>query len=95
MASIAGRTNGKRTIAEVTDLLAEGRVHDVGAAARFDWTRRSVPWHKSDDRLGRRRSIEVVTEGLEASLQALTSFAVGRSVRDYGVPVQISDGDGR
>ena len=67
MAAIAGRTNGERTIAEATDLLAEGRVHDVGAAARFDWTRRSDPWHKSDDRLGRRRSIEVVTEGLEAS----------------------------
>lgn len=67
MAAIAGRTNSERTIAEATDLLAKGRVHDVGAAARFDWTRRSDPWHKRDDRLGRRRSIEVVTEGLEAS----------------------------
>ena len=41
MASIAGRTNGERPIAEATDLLPERRVHDVGAAARFDWTRRA------------------------------------------------------
>src|SRR5712691_10670038 len=59
MAAIAGRTNRERPITEATDLLAEGRVHDVGATARFDWTRQSDPWHKKDDRLGRRRSIEV------------------------------------
>jgi hypothetical protein len=41
MASIAGRTNGERAIAETTDLLSERCVHDVGAAARFDWTRRA------------------------------------------------------
>jgi hypothetical protein len=27
-------------IAAATDFLAKRRVHDVGAAARFDWTRR-------------------------------------------------------
>jgi hypothetical protein len=36
-----------------------------GSALRLDTARK--PWHNRDDRLGRRRSIEVVTEGLEAS----------------------------
>jgi hypothetical protein len=45
-------------IAAATDLLAR-RVHDVGAAARFDWTRRV-------NRGGSVcRSIEAVIEGLE------------------------------
>jgi len=36
-----------------------------GRALRLDTVVK--PWHKRDDRLGRRRSIEVVTEGLEVS----------------------------
>ena len=42
----------EEAIAAPTDFLAKRRVHDVGAAARFDWTRRVKPWHKRDDWLG-------------------------------------------
>jgi hypothetical protein len=66
MASIAGRTNGERPIAEATDLLPERRVHDVGAAVRFDWTRRANRG-RTETTGSVRRSIEAVTEGLEIS----------------------------
>jgi hypothetical protein len=56
-----GRTTGRRTIgvaaitrgadreeavAAPAGFLAKRRIHDVGAAARSDWTRRLLPWHK-------------------------------------------------
>ena len=42
----------EEAVAAPTDFLAKRRVHDVGAAARSDWTRRVKPWHKRDDWLG-------------------------------------------
>jgi hypothetical protein len=82
MASIAGRTNGERAIAETTDLLPERRVHDVGAAVRFDWTRRA--------NRGTRETTGSVAVGASRwsprvwrdQLQALTALAVARSLRD-------------
>jgi hypothetical protein len=38
MAAIARGTDRKEPIAPATNLLAKRRVHDVEAAARFDWT---------------------------------------------------------
>ena len=36
---ITGRADREETVAASADFLAKRRVHDVGAAARFDWTR--------------------------------------------------------
>jgi hypothetical protein len=66
MAAIARRTEREDAIAAPTDFLAKRPVHDVDAAARFDWTRRIN--RGTRERTGSvRRSIEAVTEGLEIS----------------------------
>jgi hypothetical protein len=66
MATIARGADRKQPIAASTDFLAQRRVHDVEAAARFDWT-----WlanRGTRETTGSvRRSIEAVTEGLEIS----------------------------
>lgn len=63
---IARDTNREEPVAEAAGFLAKGRVHDVGAAARTDWTRR--PNRGTRERTGSvRRSIEAVTGGLEGS----------------------------
>ena len=51
-------------MAEPASLLAKRRVHDVGAAARFDWTRLANRGTRMTTG-SVRRSIEAVTEGLE------------------------------
>ena len=72
VAAITRRADRKEAVAAPTGFLAKRRVHDVGAAARFDWTRRSN--RGTRETTGSvRRSIEAVTEGLEVHLQALTS----------------------
>jgi hypothetical protein len=38
MTAIARDADGEEPVAAATDLLAKRRVHDVDAAARFDWT---------------------------------------------------------
>ena len=43
VAAITRDADRKEAIAAATDFLAKRRVHDVGAAARFDWTRRPGP----------------------------------------------------
>jgi hypothetical protein len=64
--SITRDTNREEPVAEAAGFLAKGRVHDVGAAARTDWTRR--PNRGTREKTGSvRRSIEAVTEGLEGS----------------------------
>jgi hypothetical protein len=66
MAAIARRTDGEDAIAAAADFLAKRPVHDVDAAARFDWTRPSN--RGTRETTGSvRRSIEAVTEGLEGS----------------------------
>jgi hypothetical protein len=66
VAAIARRADGEDAIAPSTDFLAKRPVHDVDAAARFDWTRRTN--RGTRETTGSvRRSIEAVTEGLEGS----------------------------
>ena len=66
VAAITRRADREEAIAAATDFLAKRRVHDVGAAARFDWTRRAN--RGTRETTGSvRRSIEAVTEGLEGS----------------------------
>lgn len=66
MAAIARGADRKQLIAASTDFLAQRRVHDVEAAARFDWTR--LANRGTRETTGSvRRSIEAVTEGLEIS----------------------------
>jgi hypothetical protein len=80
--AIARQTDREEAVAEPTGFLAKGRVHDVGAAARTDWTRR--PNRGTRETTGSvRRSIEAVTEGLEGSAPGphLIRRSVG-SVRD-------------
>jgi len=73
VAAIAGAADREQSIAASTDFLAKRRIHGVGAAARFDWTRRSN--RGTRETTGSvRRSIEAVTEGLEGKLQAFTSI---------------------
>jgi hypothetical protein len=64
MAAIARWADREEAIAASTDFLAKRRVHDVGAAARFDWTRR-LNRGTRETTGSVRRSIEAVTEGLE------------------------------
>jgi hypothetical protein len=52
MAAIARRADGEEAIAASTDFLAKRRVHDVEAAARFDWTSPINRGTTADDRLG-------------------------------------------
>jgi hypothetical protein len=66
MAAITRDADRKEAVAATADLLAKRRVHDDGAVARFDWTRRSN--RGTTETTGSvRRSIEAVTEGLEIS----------------------------
>jgi hypothetical protein len=66
LAAIARDADREESIAASTDFLAKRRVHDVGAAARFDWTRREN--RGTTGTTGSvRRSIEAVIEGLERS----------------------------
>jgi hypothetical protein len=66
LAAITRDADRKETVAVATDLLAKRCVHNVEAAARFDWTRRSN--RGTRETTGSvRRSIEAVTEGLEIS----------------------------
>ena len=70
VAAITRRADREEPIAASTDFLAKRRVHDVGAAARFDWTRRSN--RGTRETTGSvRRSIEAVTEGLEGQAPGL------------------------
>jgi hypothetical protein len=72
MTAIARSTDREDTIAAAADFLAKRPVHNIGAAVRFDWTRRSN--RGTRETTGSvRRSIEAVTEGLELELQAFTS----------------------
>jgi hypothetical protein len=64
--AIARRTDGEDAIEASTDFLAKRPVHDVDAAARFDWTRR-LNRGTRETTGSVRRSIEAVTEGLEGS----------------------------
>jgi hypothetical protein len=64
VAAITRHADREDAVATSTDFLAERRVHDVEAAARFDWTRRGN--RGTRETTGSvRRSIEAVTEGLE------------------------------
>jgi hypothetical protein len=64
VAAITGDADRKEAVAAATDFLAKRRVHDVGAAARFDWTR--LGNRGTRETTGSvRRSIEAVIEGLE------------------------------
>jgi hypothetical protein len=66
VAAITRGADRKEAIATATDFLAKRRIHDVEAAARFDWTR--LANRGTRERTGSvRRSIEAVTEGLEIS----------------------------
>jgi hypothetical protein len=66
MAAITRDADRKEPVTATTDLLAKRRVHDDGAVARFDWTRRSNRGTRQTTG-SVRRSIEAVTEGLEGS----------------------------
>jgi len=73
VAAITRHADRKDAIAPSTDFLAKRPIHDVEAAARFDWTRRSN--RGTRETTGSvRRSIEAVTEGLELHLQAFISI---------------------
>jgi hypothetical protein len=66
VAAITRDTDRKEAVAAAADFLAKRRVHDIDAAARFDWTRRRN--RGTRETTGSvRRSIEAVTEGLEGS----------------------------
>jgi hypothetical protein len=72
VAAIAGRADREEPATTPASFLPQRRVHDVGAAARFDWT--SLDNRGTREPTGSvRRSIEAVIEGLEYQLQALTS----------------------
>jgi hypothetical protein len=73
VAAITRHADRKDAIAAATHFLAKRPIHDVEAAARFDWTRRSN--RGTRETTGSvRRSIEAVTEGLELHLQAFISI---------------------
>jgi hypothetical protein len=70
MPAITRAADREEAIAAAADLLAKRRVHGVGAAARFDWTRRVN--RGTTERTGSvRRSIEAVIEGLEGQAPGL------------------------
>jgi hypothetical protein len=66
MAAVTRDADRKETIAASADFLTKRRIHDVEAAARFDWTRR-LNRGTRETTGSVRRSIEAVTEGLEIS----------------------------
>jgi hypothetical protein len=82
MAPITRRADREEAVAATASFLAKRRVHHVGATTRSDWTRRSNRGtRETTDSV--RRSIEAVTERVwRGQLQALTSFAAARSLRD-------------
>jgi hypothetical protein len=49
VAAITRGTDRKKLIAVATDLLAKRCVHDVDAAARFDWTSQSIRDTRAND----------------------------------------------
>jgi hypothetical protein len=49
VAAITRGTDRKELIAVATDLLAKRCVHDVDAAARFDWTSQSIRDTRAND----------------------------------------------
>ena len=64
VAAITRHADREEAVAAAADFLAKRRVHDVGAAVRFDWTR--LANRGTRETIGSvRRSIEAVTEGLE------------------------------
>lgn len=64
MTAVTRGTDREQAAAAPAGFLAKRRVHDVGAASRSDWTRRSN--RGTRETTGSvRRSIEAVTEGLE------------------------------
>jgi hypothetical protein len=66
VAAIARHADRKDAITTSTDFLTKRRIHDVEAAARFDWTR-LVNRGTRETTGSVCRSIEAVTEGLEGS----------------------------
>lgn len=88
VAAVTRGTDREGPAAPAAGFLAKRRVHGVGAAARFDWTRQAPPWHNRDDRLGRVGASRWSTRVWRHQLQALTSFAAGRSVPDAGPRLQ-------
>ena len=91
VAAITRDADREETIAASTDFLAKRRVHDVGAAARFDWTRRAN--RGTRETTGSvRRSIEAVTEGgvhrLRSAKPATTGGGVHRLGADRRAPVE-------
>lgn len=49
VAAITRGTDREGSITASADFLAKRRIHNVGAAARFDWTRRSNRGTREDD----------------------------------------------
>jgi hypothetical protein len=89
--AITGNANGERAAAAAAGLLAERRVHDVGATARSDWTRRAKRARTvlTGSVLGAsRRSPRV----WRVQLQALTSTR--RSPQRSSIPVSRGAGSG-
>jgi hypothetical protein len=72
VAAITGRADREGPATTPASFLPQRRVHDVGAAARFDWTSRENRGTKEPTG-SVRRSIEAVIEGLAYPRQALTS----------------------
>src|SRR6266581_2518556 len=70
VAAIARGADREESIAAATAFLAKRRVHEVEAAARFDWTRR-LNRGTTQTTGSVRRSIEAVTEGLEGQAPGL------------------------
>src|SRR2546426_3868822 len=94
VAPITRRADRKEAIAAPAGFLAKRRVHDVGAAWRSDWTRRSN--RGTREATGSvRRSIEAVTEGLEVA--APGPHLIRRSAQLTRPPhlAQIATGYGR
>jgi hypothetical protein len=70
VAAITRHADRKQPIAASADFLTKRRIHDVEAAARFDWTRR-LNRGTRETTGSVRRSIEAVTEGLEGQAPGL------------------------
>jgi len=77
--AITRRADREEAVAASADFLAKRRVHNVGAAARSDWTRRLNRGTTKTTGLVR-RSIEAVTEGLEGSAPGPHLVRCGPSV---------------
>jgi hypothetical protein len=91
VAPITRRADGEEAVAPPADLLAKRRVHDVGATARSDWTRRSN--RGTRETTGSvRRSIEAVTEGLELRPPGLHLIRRTRSLCEGRGRAQIACG---